>query len=97
METEQWITVVECSRHYQIEVSFLEELREYGLIEVVVQEEVPGLEIGQLARLEKLIRLHDDLNINIEGLDAVMHLIQKLEDVQNELSHLKNRLRLYEH
>lgn len=97
METGQWITVVECCRHYEIEVSFVEELDEYGLIEVVIQDEVRGLDVGQLSRLEKLIRLHYELHINLEGLDAVMHLVRKVEDMQTELSHLKNRLRLYEH
>jgi len=41
--------------------------------------------------------LHVDLDINIEGLDAISHLLQKVNALQNELVALRNRLQIYEH
>jgi hypothetical protein len=46
--------------------------------------------------LEKIVRLYYDLDINIEGIDAVINLLQRMEDMQHEIVLLKNRLRLYE-
>lgn len=82
--------------HHNIEYSFINALRDYGLIEVATVEQdlyIPGT---QLARLEKLVRMHFDLNINFEGLEAIEHLLERVERTQNQVVFLKNRLRLYE-
>jgi len=42
------------------------------------------------------MRLHFDLHINLEGLDAVYHLLQRVENLQSEITSLNNKLRLYE-
>ena len=43
-----------------------------------------------------MIHIHQDLNVNIEGIDVVVNLLQKMENLQNELISVKNTLRLYE-
>jgi hypothetical protein len=43
-----------------------------------------------------MIRMHQELDVNIEGIDVVFNLLQKIDGLQNELTALKNRLRLYE-
>ena len=40
--------------------------------------------------------MHQELDVNIEGIDVVFNLLQKIDDLQNELISVKNRLRLYE-
>jgi len=42
-----------------------------------------------------MMRFHYDLNINIEGIDAITHLLQQIEDLQQELIATKNKLRLH--
>jgi hypothetical protein len=49
-----------------------------------------------LQKLEKMVRLHHDLDINIAGIEAIAHLLERLEYLQDEMRTLKNRLRLYE-
>ena len=82
--------------HNNIEISFIYSLQEYGLIEITTKDEQTFLSTSQLNELEKLIRLHYELDINLEGLDAVVHLLQKLQDTQEEMNRLKNKLRIYD-
>jgi hypothetical protein len=61
---------------------------------VVEQRRYIALE--QLGRAEKMVRMHDDLGINVEGLEAIEHLLRRMEQLREELTGLRNRLRRYE-
>jgi hypothetical protein len=82
--------------HHHIELSFIHSLNDYGLIEVTTAEEDYLLPQDQLEALEKMVRLHYDLHINMEGIDAIYQMLQRVEGLQRELSLLRNRLRMYE-
>lgn len=96
METQELIIVDIFCREYQIEISFIQDLEAYGLVEIIVQEEQMYLDRNQLATLEKIIRLHNDLNINKEGIDIILNLQEKENQLLSEINYLKNRLGLYE-
>ena len=49
-----------------------------------------------LPAIEKMIRLHYDLQINFEGIDAISQLLNKIETLQQNLLRTQNKLRLYE-
>jgi chaperone modulatory protein CbpM len=84
-----------CTQH-NIELSFISTLHENGLIEIVTVEQTQFIPEAHLPELEKLIRLHYELDINLEGIEAITYLLQRVERLQNELKAIKNRLRLYE-
>ena len=84
-----------CS-HYNIEISFVDSLYTMGLIEVEVIEQNHFIHQDQISDLEKIIRLHDELNVNLEGIDIVLNLLNKERELRHELNALRNRLRLYE-
>jgi hypothetical protein len=82
--------------HYNIEVSFLDTLEKMGLIEIEIMEQNQFIHQDKIGDLEKIIRLHNELNVNLEGIDVVFNLLEKERVLRNELIALKNRLRLYE-
>lgn len=84
-----------CS-HYNIEISFVDALNEMGLIQIEVVEHSQFIHQDQISNLEKIIRLHYELNLNLEGIDIVLNLLEKEKKLKNEIDILKNRLRLYE-
>lgn len=84
-----------CSNH-QIEISFISSLEENGLIEITTIEETSYIQENQLQQLERMVRLYRELNINIEGIDTISHLLKRITDLKNENNILSNRLRLYE-
>jgi hypothetical protein len=43
-----------------------------------------------------MMRLHYDLEINLEGIDAIYNLLKQVEDLQNQVVTLRNKLNIYE-
>jgi len=96
MERKDLLTANECSEYYNIEVSFISSLHEHGLINMTTIEKESFVHHDQLSDLEKFVRLHSDLNINIEGLEALAHVLQNMKAMREELITLQNRLKFYE-
>lgn len=96
MERDELIaTDVFCTQH-NVEPAFIHSLCEYGLIEITTIEEMQFIPADKLQQIEKLTRLHYDLQINIEGIEAITYLLEKVENLQEEIIMLTNKLRLYE-
>ncbi|HET6989971.1 MAG TPA: chaperone modulator CbpM [Bacteroidia bacterium] len=96
MASENLIPVTEFCTIHQIEFSFINSLSEFGLIEIITQEKIAYIHQEQISSLEKMMRLHYDLDINLEGIDAIAHLLKRVENMNEEMTALKNKLRLYE-
>jgi hypothetical protein len=96
METEQLIPIREFARHHDVEVSFIASLNELGLIEIITVEETQYIHQDSIKDLERTIRLHYGLEINLEGIDAISQLLRRVDFLQQEIVTLKNRLMLYE-
>lgn len=84
-----------CSSH-NLEFSFIRSLQQYGLIEIMTIEEVNYIPAGDLPEAERVARLYSELGINIEGIDAIRHLLLRVENMQDEIRYLRNKLRIYE-
>lgn len=96
METNELILAEQFCNYYQVEYSFINHLQQFGLIEITSIERANYIDQNQLQKLEQLVRLHYELDINIEGLDAIAHLLDRVKNMQSEITQLKNRLKLYE-
>ena len=96
MKQKNYIPIPLLCSNYEVETSFFTELNEKGLIEITTIEQVLYLHQDEIYDIEKMIRLHHELNVNIEGIDVVFNLLAKVDDLQGELNTLRNRLRLYE-
>ncbi|MEO5674334.1 MAG: chaperone modulator CbpM [Chitinophagales bacterium] len=96
MATENLIPLEHFCKTCNIEYSFIDLLNDYGLVEIITVEETRFLAGEQIRDVEKMIHLHYDLEINFEGLDAISHLLQRVENLRDELALVKNKLRFYE-
>ena len=96
MDTQEFIPVDIFCRHHSVEVSFISSLQEFGLIEITQVNETQYIPLSQLTEAEKLVRMHNELEINTEGIDVVTHLLQRIRNMQEEIRLLRNRLGLYE-
>jgi len=90
------ITLKEYCIQYDIEPAFLIELEDSGIIYYQVAGEEKYIQEEQFEELERYIRFYYDLNINIEGIDAIRHLLQRVHDMEREIKSLRNQLRLHE-
>ena len=96
MQTKHFIPADEFCANHNIEISFISALQETGLIEMTTIKETGLLDASQLPQLEKIVCFYDELGINLEGIETIMHLLQRIQAMQAEMTALKNRLRLYE-
>jgi hypothetical protein len=96
MERSDMIVLDEFCASHHVEISFVRSLEEHGLIETIILNETQCVSGNELSKLEQLIRLHQELNINPEGIDAISNLLKRIENMQNEITELKNKLDFYE-
>jgi len=96
MPTDYLIAIEEFCTSHNIEVSFINSLKQYGLIEIRTIEETEFIDACQLQQLEKIVRFYFELDINLEGIETVTHLLHRMNALQDEITMLKNRLRFYE-
>lgn len=96
MTNEDLILIDHFCQHHGIEPSFILALQEFDMIEIVVSEEKQYFSAAQLAKIEKIIRLHHELEINLEGIDIIMNLLEQLEDYKSQLASARNRLDFFE-
>jgi hypothetical protein len=90
------IPAVEFCASHNIEVSFIRSLQQTGLIEISSIEETIYIHESQLQDLERIIHLYFELDINLEGIETINHLLRRINYMQDEITSLRNRLRLYE-
>ncbi len=96
METNNLILVEQFCLNYNVEFSFISSLSEYGLIKIIVLDDIKYISNEQLKDLERAIRFHYELNINFEGIDVIYNLLKQIDDLQEELIATKNKLNLFE-
>lgn len=96
METRDLIPIQLVCKHYKISIDFINTLQELQLIKLTANEGACFIHKKQLNKIEKISRLHYDLDINFEGIDAIYHLLERVKTMKIEITTLNNRLRLYE-
>jgi len=96
MSSEELIPAGEFCTYYHVELSFLQTLHDSGLIGITVRNGAFFLEAEQLPAVEKFIRWHDELAINPAGIEALSHVLGRIENLLSENQQLRRRLRRYE-
>ena len=96
MQTDDLVAVNQFCSSHNLEISFIQTMQQHDLIEITTIEETTYLPVSELPHAERIVRLHQELGINIEGIDAIKHLLQRVEIMQEEIIALRNKLSLYE-
>jgi hypothetical protein len=96
MQIENLIALDEFCAKHEIEISFIDSLQQNGLIEITMIENAWFIDSDQLLQLEKFVRFYYELDINLEGIETISHLLERVNVLQDELTMLKNRLGIYE-
>jgi chaperone modulatory protein CbpM len=90
MEQEELIPVNDFCMYHNIEYSFINSLESSGLISVMSVQQSAFIPVDEMPKLEKFVRLHYDLDINLEGIETINYLLEKIEAMQEEILKLKN-------
>lgn len=96
MENLELVQIDVFCQKYGIEDSLVYTFEEFGCIQFEIKNDEKWINSQQLLILEKALRLHHDLEINKEGIVAILHLQEKIESLQSEILSLKNKLLVFE-
>ncbi|USD24515.1 chaperone modulator CbpM [Flagellimonas marinaquae] len=92
MKKENFISIKTFCENHGVGESFIYSMYEYEILQVQQEKEAGMLHLDDLPLLEKMVRLHHDLDINPEGIQAVHHLLGQVESLQQEVASLKKKL-----
>lgn len=94
MNTDELIAIDLFCTHQGVEIDFILALHERDLITITVSNEQYFLATSELPRIEQLSRMHYDLDINLEGLEAISHLLDRMNELQERLRRSDELLRI---
>ena len=78
--------------YHQVEYTFISSLQDAGLVHFKVVDQTTYIPESELQKLERMIRMHHELEINIAGIEAINHLLDRVEQMQEEMRVLRNRV-----
>lgn len=96
MQPEELIPAREFCTYHHVELSFIQNLHQSGLIEMTIRDGIVFLPAAELPALEKFARWFYELEINPEGIEALNHVLGRVEQLVKENRVLRNRLQRYE-
>ena len=94
METEIIVVSEYCQKSH-IDPSFIFLLEDGGLIDVQVVDGQPAFFVSQLREVEMYTRMYYELSINVEGIEAIHHLLARVRNLQDEIRSLQRELRAF--
>lgn len=92
MVTRNLIQIKQVCTHCRVDITFIQSLHDLGHIEMIVENNDEFIDEAQLKTLEQMIYFHSELQINLEGIDTIAHLLRKIESLQQELITTRNKL-----
>jgi chaperone modulatory protein CbpM len=91
-----YITIEDFCTHHGIQVTLVREFADFGLVHLQEQEKKAMVPAEEIEKLERMIRLHDELGINKEGLEIILNMRDQLVSLNSELEKIRYRMRQLE-
>ncbi|MGV3503374.1 MAG: chaperone modulator CbpM [Adhaeribacter sp.] len=82
--------------HHGVEVMLVREFADFGLIRLERQEDKEVVPEEEVPRLERMLRLSQELEVNKEGIAVIMQMREELKQLRRERDLLTYRLRQLE-
>jgi hypothetical protein len=97
MDSENYIQIELYCEQTQTPLEFIDDLLEFEMIEVQKIENKIYVKSHYITEIERIYRLRKDLGINMEGIDTLNHMLEKVNRLEQEVRLLRNRLTIYEY
>lgn len=92
----KYIKIADYCKKTKIEHTFISKLHDEGILALQQIDEQDCIQEDKLEDLEKYSRWHYDLGINLAGIDAMRHMLQRMQQMEREIQSLKSSLRFFE-
>lgn len=95
MKASNLLMISEICIYHNVDPDFVSSLLNAGLVKAAGKSDENLIPVTELQKLEKLINLHR-LDINLAGIEAIIHLLERVEKLHEDMQGLRNRLSMYE-
>lgn len=96
MEPSQYIRITHLCTQYQVTEAWFTQFHDNGLFTISTYDAHPCIHIDQIEKVEKALRLHQDLKVNAEGIDIIFNLLEKVERLNADVKMLQSKLNLHQ-
>ncbi|WP_209400171.1 chaperone modulator CbpM [Pseudozobellia sp. WGM2] len=96
MNSDKYMLVRQFCEQTEIEISFIGILQEYNLIACIQIETETYIRRDDISEIERINRLYHELGINLEGIDALNYMLQRISKTESKMRLLRNKLSIYE-
>lgn len=96
MEGKGLILISRLCEEYRVEITFFRKVEDSGLLEFEEVSNRQYIREEHLELFEKILRLHRDLEVNMEGIDVILNLMERINGLENRLRQMRKHLDLYE-
>lgn len=93
---ETYISISEFCAREHLEVSFVSALVEEGMVTITEVNETICIYEEEVPRIRKFSRLHDQLEINVQGIDTIAHLLERIALLEDEVLQLRAKVKRFE-
>jgi chaperone modulatory protein CbpM len=86
------LSLEELCASFNVSEDFIRDLVDFGIIEI--QPSIKNIQFTaeDLTRIRKALRLHHDLEINLQGVAVVLELMEELDQLRAELEIFNKKL-----
>jgi chaperone modulatory protein CbpM len=92
----RYIAIEEFCSHHGVEVMLVREFADFGLIRLERLEDREVVPDEEVSRLERMLRLSQELEVNKEGIAIILQMREELKQLRRERELLDYRLRQLE-
>lgn len=96
METHQLIKFEDVCLHHNLDNGFITQIKEFEIIKFIIKDNILFIAITDMPVIERVIRLHYDLNINMEGIEVIQQMRNRIESLQKTVQQLQNQLAIHQ-
>lgn len=84
--------IEQLANFYHIDALVIYDLADFGIIKLKKRNKQEIIPNEELARCERAVRLYSDLGVNKEGIEIILDMREKMEQLQKDLSKLRHQL-----
>lgn len=90
------IAVKDFCKYHNVDMAFIDDLEYFDIVRIERVNRTKFLFLDDLPRVEKALRIANDLSVNCAGISTIFNLLQQMDKKEMELLQLKRKLAFYE-
>ena len=81
----KYITIKELAEFHELDEGYIMEFIHYGIIPAQEKKTILQVHLDDVEELERAIRLNKDLEVNMQGIEIICRLRNRLVELQKQL------------